>query len=68
MSIIREPEGVDFVIGETVTDRKSLLDIADWLNAYRREHDQSAERRNALQIIRDAAERSHTKLTKQRPD
>jgi len=66
--LIIEPEGVDFVIGQTVTDREALLDIADWLNAYRREHDQSEERQNALQITRAAAERPHSKLTKHRPD
>jgi len=58
VSFIREPDGVDFVVSETVTDRETLLDIADWLNAYRRQHDQSEELEKAMQIVRRASEQN----------
>lgn len=56
MGLIREPDGVDFVVEESVSDRETLLDTAEWINAYRREHDQSADLENAMEIIRHASQ------------
>ena len=52
MALIREPDGVDFVVAECVSDRQTLLETADWINAYRRDHGQSADLEEAMEIIR----------------
>ena len=53
MSLIREPEGVDFVVAEGNLERRTLLETADWLNEYRQQHDQSTDLQKALQIVRE---------------
>jgi hypothetical protein len=56
-SLIREPEGVDLTVAEGHLDRPTLLETAEWLAAYRRQHDQSAELEETLNTLRRAARR-----------
>ena len=60
MSLIREPKGVDFTVSEGHLDRQTLLETAEWLNAYRRQHDQSADLQAALAIVKRARMETRT--------
>lgn len=57
ITLIREPEGVDLSVAEGHLDRPTLLETAEWLAAYRRQHDQSAELEGALSTLRRASRR-----------
>ena len=48
MSVIREPKGVDFVVPKGQLSRKDILETAEWLNQYRRDHDQSPDLQDAM--------------------
>jgi hypothetical protein len=55
-SLIRDPEGVDLVVVEGHLDRRTVLETAEWLAAYRRQHDQAEDLERALNIVRRASE------------
>jgi hypothetical protein len=59
-SLIREPEGVDLVVSHGGLDRQTALETAEWLAAYRRQHDQSEELREALEVLRHATAKAAT--------
>jgi len=61
MSVIREPEGIDFVVSRGDLDRQAVLETAEWLNAYRQQHDQSADLERALDTIRRASQQAREK-------
>lgn len=54
MALIREPDGVDLVVAEGHPDRQTQLETAEWLNKYRRAHDQSSDLLQALKTIQKA--------------
>ncbi len=60
LSLIREPEGIDLVVSCGRFDRQTALETAQWLAAYRRQHDQSAELQEALDVLRQATGRVGT--------
>jgi hypothetical protein len=55
VSLIREPEGVDLVVSDGHLDRRTALETAAWLAAYRRQHDQSVELQKAVDILQRAS-------------
>jgi len=55
MALIREPEGVDLAVAGGRLDPGAILETVEWLDAYRREHDQSEDLHRALQLLRPSA-------------
>ena len=58
MSVIREPQGVDFVVAGEKMPREEVLETSDWLNEYRRNTQQTDDLKRAFEIIRSSNERS----------
>ncbi|MCU0982708.1 MAG: hypothetical protein MUF25_26405 [Pirellulaceae bacterium] len=48
-------QGVDLSLGAGPLDRPTVLETADWLAAYRRQYNQSAELEVALNTLRRAS-------------
>ena len=59
-SLIREPEGVDLIVVEGHLDRRTVLETAEWLAAYRRQHDQAEDLERALTIVRRVSQLART--------
>ena len=62
-ALIREPDGVDFVVAEGHLDRPTLLETAEFLATYRRQHDQSKELEQAMNTLGQASRRTDAAVT-----
>lgn len=63
ITLIREPEGVDLLVAEGHLDRPTLLETAEWLATYRRQHDQSDELERAMSTLRRTSQRADASIT-----
>jgi len=63
IALIREPEGVDLLVAEGHLDRPTLLETAEWLATYRRQHDQSDELERAMSTLRRVFQRADARVT-----
>lgn len=62
-ALIREPEDVDLLVAEGHLDRPTLLETAEWLAVYRRQHDQSVDLERAMSTLRQASRRMDAAVT-----
>jgi glutamine synthetase adenylyltransferase len=63
IALIREPEGVDLLVAEGHLDRPTVLETAEWLATYRRQHDQSDELERAMNTLRRTSRRADARIT-----
>ena len=62
-ALIREPEDVDLLVAEGHLDRPTLLETAEWLATFRRQHDQSVDLERAMSTLRQASRRMDAAVT-----